>query len=107
MLGHREASMDEYLEIARRRWWLVAVPTLAVPALAFAVSLFMPNQYTSQTLVLVEHQKVPDNFVKSVVSDELNQRLLTMQEQILSRTRLQPIIERFGLYKATTSARSM
>lgn len=100
-------SMDEYLEIARRRWWIVAIPALVVPALAFAFSLTIPNRYTSQTLVLVEHQKVPDIFVKSVVSDELNQRLVTMQEQILSRTRLQPIIERFGLYKDNGASRSM
>ena len=100
-------NLDEYLEIARRRWWIVAIPAVIVPAVAYALSLLMPNLYTSQTLVLVEHQKVPDNFVKSVVSDELNQRLVTMQEQILSRTRLQPIIERFGLYKDNGAPKSM
>jgi polysaccharide chain length determinant protein (PEP-CTERM system associated) len=49
--------------------------------------------------VLVEQQKVPDSYVKSVVTGDIGQRLGTMQEQILSRTRLQPIIEKFGLFK--------
>jgi protein tyrosine kinase modulator len=49
--------------------------------------------------VLVQQQKVPDAFVKPVVTEDLTARLATMQEQILSRTRLQPIIERFSLFK--------
>jgi polysaccharide chain length determinant protein (PEP-CTERM system associated) len=49
--------------------------------------------------VLIEQQKVPDAFVPSMVTDQLETRLLTMQEQILSRTRLQALIEQFGLYK--------
>jgi polysaccharide chain length determinant protein (PEP-CTERM system associated) len=58
----------------------------------------LANQYTSRTLVLVEEQQVPDSYVKSVVTGDIGQRLGTMQEQILSRTRLQPIIEKFGLF---------
>jgi len=99
MLGDRELTIDDYLAILRRRRWAILVPTLLGPLVAFAVSLALHPQYTSQTLVLVEQQKVPESYVRSVVTDALNQRLATMQEQILSRTRLQPIIEKFGLYK--------
>jgi polysaccharide chain length determinant protein (PEP-CTERM system associated) len=52
----------------------------------------------SQTLVLVEQQKVPEDYVKPVVSEDLTARLASMREQILSRARLMPIIERFNLY---------
>jgi polysaccharide chain length determinant protein (PEP-CTERM system associated) len=48
--------------------------------------------------VLVDQPTVPTEFVKPVVTEDLNHRLASMQEQILSRTRLQPIIEKFGLY---------
>ncbi len=99
MLGHRELTIDDYLAILRRRRWAIAIPIVVVAVGAYLVSLALPARYTSQTLVLIEHQRVPEHYVKSVVTDELNQRLATMQEQILSRTRLQPIIEKFGLYK--------
>src|SRR5712692_776963 len=99
MLGHREMTIDDYLAILRRRWWVILIPTLLAPVIAYAVSLTLPNEYTSRTLVLVEQQKVPDNFVRSVVTEGVGQRLGTMREQILSRTRLQPIVERFGLFK--------
>jgi polysaccharide chain length determinant protein (PEP-CTERM system associated) len=98
MLGHRELSFEDYAVMLRRRLWVIVIPTLIVPILAYVVSLKLPNRYTSRTLVLVENQKVPENYVKPVVSQDLYYRLQTMQEQILSRTRLQPIIERFRLY---------
>jgi len=98
MLGDRELNFDQYLAILKRRVWWIVLPTVLVPGLVYLGSLLIPNQYTSQTLVLVEQQKVPDNFVKPVVTEELNERLATMQEQILSRTRLQPLIERFSLF---------
>lgn len=99
MLGHRDLSIDDYLAILRRRLWIILIPALIAPISAYLFSLTLPNEYTSKTLVLVEQQKVPDSFVKSVVTEDLADRLGTMQEQILSRTRLQPIIERFGLFK--------
>ena len=100
MLGNRELTIDDYLAMLRRRWWVILIPALVGPALALAFSMRLRDRYTSSTLVLVEQQKVPESYVRSVVTDELSQRLATMQEQILSRTRLQPIIEKFGLYKA-------
>jgi len=90
---------DEYLEILRRRWWVILIPVVVVPVIVAVTSLSIPNRYVSQTLVLVEGQKVPDSLVRPVVTEELQQRLATMQEQILSRTRLQPIIEKFGVMK--------
>ncbi len=99
MLGHREQSIDEYISILRRRKWWIIIPALVVPILAVGVSLKLSNRFVSKTVVLVEHQKVPDFYVTPVVTDAINARLATMQEQILSRTRLQPIIERFGLYR--------
>ena len=59
---------------------------------------FLPKKFTSQTLVLVEQPTVSPDLVKPVVTEATNQRLASMQEQILSRSRLQPIIEKFGLY---------
>jgi len=99
MLGHRELSADEYIGILRRRWWIILIPALLAPVIVYGISLKIPNRYVSQTLVLVQPQKVPDALVHPVVVEELQQRLATMTEQILSRTQLQPTIDRFGLLK--------
>jgi polysaccharide chain length determinant protein (PEP-CTERM system associated) len=104
MLGDRELSFNDYWMILRRRRWLILLPMLVGPLVAFMISLKLDDRYTSQTLVLVEQQKVPEAFVTSVVPEEVTERLATMQEQILSRSRLQPIIERFGLFRQQKGA---
>ncbi len=98
MLGHRPMVPEDYLAILKRRWWIVLLPLFILPILSYAFSYTIPPQYLSQTLVLIEGQKVPDNYVKPVVSSDLDSRLASMREQILSRSHLQPIIERYNLY---------
>jgi polysaccharide chain length determinant protein (PEP-CTERM system associated) len=98
MLGHRALTMEDYGAILKRRWWIIVIPAVVLPIMAFAIALVIPAQYVSQTLVLVEQQTVPDEYVKPVVSEDLTARLASMKEQILSRARLTPIIERFNLF---------
>ena len=98
MLGHRTFTMDDYLGILRRRIWVIVVPTIVISIATFLVLLKIPNRYTSTTLVLIEEQRVPESIVQTNMTGELNGRVASMQEQILSRTRLQPIVDRFGLF---------
>ncbi len=98
MLGHRALTLQDYSTILKRRWWIIAIPAIIFPLVGFALTFLVQPEYISQTLVLVEQQKVPESYVKAVVTEDLNGRLATMKEQILSRSRLQPIIERFNLF---------
>ncbi|HEU5339634.1 GumC family protein [Edaphobacter sp.] len=98
MLGHRPLTLEDYGTILKRRWWLIAIPAAILPIIAYAVTFFVTPQYVSQTLVLVEQQKVPESYVKPVITEDLDSRLATMKEQIMSRSRLAPIIDRFNLY---------
>ena len=98
MLGHRALNVEDYLTILKRRGWIVLIPLILLPIISTAYSYTLAPQYLSQTLVLVEGQKVPDNLVKPVISSDLDSRLASMKEQILSRSSLQPIIERYNLY---------
>src|SRR5271154_3692589 len=98
MLGHRALTMQDYTVILKKRWWIIAIPAIIFPIVGYGITFLVQPQYVSQTLVLVEQQKVPESYVKAVVTEDLSQRLASMREQILSRSRLQPIIERFNLF---------
>src|SRR5260370_36433622 len=95
MLGHRKLSPEDYFSILKKRLWIVILPAVLFAIVGVGLTFFVQTEYVSQTLVLIEQQKVPDNYVKPVISEDLNARLAAMQEQILSRSRRQPIIERF------------
>lgn len=98
MLGHRALTVQDYITILKKRWWIVVIPAVIFPIIGYGITFLIQPQYISQTLVLVEQQKVPDSYVKPVVTEDLTGRLASMKEQILSRSRLQPIIERFNLF---------
>src|SRR5207249_1580369 len=59
---------------------------------------FLPDIYRSTATVLVERHQVPETFVRSSVTGELETRLQTISQEILSRARLEDLITRFGLY---------
>jgi polysaccharide chain length determinant protein (PEP-CTERM system associated) len=98
MLGHRELTIEDYTGILRRRFWLILICAIGFLAVGVGVSHVIPPQYMSQTLVIIEQQKVPEDYVKPVVEENLGARLASMKEQILSRSRIEPIIEKFNLF---------
>ena len=91
-------SPEHYIRLIVHRWWLVLGIALAISAGTIVFSHFLPNVYTSDTVILVDPQKVPDAYVKSTVTGDVRNRLSTLSQQILSATRLQRIIETLNLY---------
>ena len=59
----------------------------------------LPNIYRSTTLIMVEPQDVPDAFVRSTVTTRLEARLNALSQEVLSRTRLEAIINDFDMFK--------
>jgi protein tyrosine kinase modulator len=98
MVPQRELTIDDYIKILQRRWLLIAALTLAGVGLAMAGTKMLPKKFTSETVVLVQPPAIGPGVVEPVVSDDVNQRLATMQPQILSRSRLEPIIRKFSLF---------
>src|SRR2546421_507444 len=74
MLGHRTLTLQDYSTILKRRWWIIAIPAIIFPIVGYGITFFVPPEYLSQTLVLVEQQKVPESYVKAVVTEDLSAR---------------------------------
>jgi len=99
-MAQRELTPADYLAMLKRHWVLILICTIVGGPLAYGVSRMLPVKYKSQTLVLVEQQSVSQEIVRSVDTVEIGQRLASMQQQILSRSRLEPIIRQYGLYQS-------
>jgi polysaccharide chain length determinant protein (PEP-CTERM system associated) len=100
MLGGRQLNLDDYWAIIRRRRWLILIPIIVAPVVALLVARKLPPKYTSTSLIIIEEPKVPTSFVPSILSSNMTARLAHLEEQILSRTRLQPLVQQYGLYKS-------
>jgi polysaccharide chain length determinant protein (PEP-CTERM system associated) len=98
MLPGKQYKPEDVLQILRRRYWLVLVPFAFVAAATAVVARILPDQYRSETLILVVPQRVPESYVRSTVTTRIEDRLQSLSQQLLSRTRLERIIEEFNLY---------
>src|SRR5215471_3667407 len=103
MIANRELNIDDYLAIVRRHLPLISLVAFCTTIVGFVVSFFLPPQYTSRSLVLVERQTIPAGYVRPIVTTSLVDRIATLQQQVLSRGRLEQLVDRLGLAKSGKS----
>src|SRR5580698_2696795 len=106
-MAQRELTSADYMAMGRRRWKLIAALTVIGPFLAYAVSAVLPTKYKSQTLVLVDEPAVSKICEDQRDNSDLSQKLASMQQQILSRSRLEPIVYKYNLYPGDVKRKSM
>ena len=99
MLPGKVYKPEDLLQVLRRRAWVLIVPFAIVSAATAVFARLLPDQYRSDTLILVVPQRVPESYVRSTVTTRIEDRLQSIQQQILSRTRLERIIQDLDLYK--------
>jgi len=85
-------TTDEYIEILRRRMWFIIIPFVVIFLGASLYALFAPREYKASTLVLVSPQRVPEAYVQATVTSKVEERLQTIAQEAMSRTRLEQII---------------
>src|SRR5215813_7516631 len=100
MIRNGEITMSEVKRIFKKYWWILPLTVISGSALGLGATMMLPKKFTSQSRVQIHEQSVSIELVKPVLTEATNVRLASMQEQILSRTQLQSIIERLGLYPA-------
>jgi polysaccharide chain length determinant protein (PEP-CTERM system associated) len=94
----KKYTPEDFLEIAWRRRWVIVLPFVLTAIGVCVWSYLMPDMYRSTAIVLVVPPQVPQNYVRPTVTEPLERRLETMQQEILSRPRLEQMIQEFGLY---------
>lgn len=98
MTEPKPLGLHDYLEIALRRKWYLIIPLIIGILGSFGVYKFLPKVYRATTLILVQPQSVPENYVRPTITESVVSRLNTISQEILSRTRLERVIEEFNLY---------
>ncbi len=99
----RDFNLQHYLGVARRRHLQFLIPLLLGWLVVWGASWILPERYKSGTLILVEQPTMPKDYVTPNVNDNLQDRLQSITQQILSRTRLLQIIDQLNLYGGSHS----
>ena len=91
-------KISYYLRLVSKHRWFVIIPFCIAMVVGLYLAVTLPKIYESGTLILVMPQRVPTNYVKAIVSSDIDSRISTISQQILSRTNLQKVIKRYGLF---------
>jgi polysaccharide chain length determinant protein (PEP-CTERM system associated) len=91
------------IEVAKRRRWVILLPFCLALIGGIYYAVVTPRIYEAKTLILVEGQSVPQNFVQSIVTENTSERISTIKQQILSRTNLEKVIKQFSLFSGPGS----
>jgi len=89
----------DYIQILKRRRWSLILPFVSVFLMAFIIAVMLPPVYKSVSTILIEEQEIPSDFVITTVTSYAEQRLMSINQRIMSASRLMDIINRFNLYK--------
>jgi len=89
---------SQVIDIILKRRWIIIVPLFLALLAGIYLVFTLPMVYKADTLILIQPQKVPDDYVRSVVSADIDTRLNTISQQIMSRSNLEKIIEEFNLF---------
>ncbi len=92
------------IDILLKRRWILIVPLILALAAGSYLAITLPKIYEAKTLILIQPQKVPTQYVQSLVSSDIDERISTLSQQILSRTNLEKIIRDLDLFSGPGSA---
>jgi polysaccharide chain length determinant protein (PEP-CTERM system associated) len=94
----RNLGFRDYLDIAKRRKWWIILSCVGLSISTSIVAWRLPPIYSAQTVILVDNSGVPDKYVPSISTGDIASRLTTLEQQVLSPTRLKRLVEAQGLY---------
>ena len=99
MLPGKIYSPEDIIRILIRRAWIIFLLLGVGSAVAIAVSRRLPDKFRSETLIMLIPQRISEAYVKGAVTTRIEDRLNSLENQILSRSRLERIILDLDLYK--------
>src|SRR5436190_1853039 len=95
----RPRKLGEHARIALKRKWLILLPTIAIGLAIGYVVFRLPDIYESVTLIVVTTSTLPNTVVPTITEETLTRELTSISQVVTSRSSLQPLMEKYDLYK--------
>src|ERR1700722_13635717 len=91
-ISRRTLDLEDYVDVARRHAAWIIGPVLAGIVISVVVAFSLPNVYISQAEMQITPAQISENIVQTTVNQQLNERIMQMEQEILSRTSLSTLI---------------
>jgi uncharacterized protein involved in exopolysaccharide biosynthesis len=80
----------------RRKWWL-AVPFIIVVSVVTIIAVVLPSIYVSSSTILIQDPQIPDEVVKTGVTSYADQRIQSITQEIMSRSKILALVAKYDL----------
>lgn len=100
----RQRSANDFWRMLKRRKWLILLPIITMTAAVGYVVYKLPSVYESRTVLTVKPPTISEKVVNSLSEADLSQRIETVNQQVLSRTSLEPMIAKYKLFELERNA---
>ncbi len=94
----KQFTLQDYLDILLLRWWLIVICFIITAVIIIPIGFKLPKKYLSSTLILVEKQQIPSEYIKTTVGVDIAERMQTISQQIMSRSLLEKVITALNVY---------
>ena len=100
----RQRTAGEFLKMLKRRKWMILLPVMTMTAAIGYVVYKLPSVYESRTLLTVKPPTISNKVVESLTEEDLTQQLQTINQEVLSRSSLEPMIGKYKLFELERNA---
>lgn len=100
----RQRTAGEIFQMLKRRKWLILLPVITMTAAIGYVVYNLPSVYESKTLLTIKPPTISEKVVQSLTDEDISQRLQTINQEVLSRNSLEPMITKYDLFKLERNA---
>lgn len=95
----RQRKPGEMIALVKRNKWLILLPMVTLTAAIGYVVYRLPSIYESTSLLTVKPPTISSNLVQPLTNEDLSQRLSTISQEVLSRSSLEPMVQKYNLYQ--------
>ncbi len=96
--------MGEWAAILKRRKWMIILPMITLTSAVGYVVYNLPSIYESTSLLTVKPPTISSNLVQPLTNEDFSQRLQTINQEVLSRSSLEPMVLKYDLYRTERNA---
>ena len=107
MLPGKTYTVDSVLALVQQQRWLIVLPFLGCTFLAAVAAWTLPSVWKSTAVISIVPQRIPESYVRSTVTLNPQERVEALRRDILSRPKLEGIIQELDLYAEERQAGGM
>lgn len=96
-ISRRALDVEDYIDIVRRHTSWILGPLFAGLVTSCVIAFLLPNTYVSKAVMRISPSQISEALVPSTVTQQMNERIAQMQQEILSRNSLSELIQRPAL----------